>query len=128
MSSSTSVQIASDLSAAAYADLENGCTIDGYMLVSHRQQSDGFRGQVWESTGDPGNFIIAFGGTGGDGSLTDIIGDIETDISLGSGSLSSQFSEAINFYNNFLASNTTVSSVSVTGHSLGGALERDFLS
>ena len=115
------LQTASDLSAAAYKNLENGSTIHGYMLVTHEILSDGFRAQVWESISDPGNVVFAFGGTDLTSSANDLFGDLGTDIDLASGTLSPQFADALNFFTNYVNANT-LSSVQVTGHSLGGAL------
>ena len=92
------LQTASDLSAAAYKNLENGSTIRGYMLVTHEILSDGFRAQVWESISDPGNVVFAFGGTDLTSSANDLFGDLGTDIDLASGTLSPQFADALNFF------------------------------
>jgi pimeloyl-ACP methyl ester carboxylesterase len=101
------------LSASAYDSGGVGDVNANWIRTDYTNLSDGFSASTYENT-STGEVVVAYRGTN---SILDAAADVESAI----GIASSQYSDAANYYNN-IAAQYGSENISVTGHSLGGAL------
>lgn len=80
--------------------------------------TSGFEAVSFQSTTNPNEIVIAYAGT----DPTDYFGDILADLALAAGILSAQLRQAADYYLAVKASVPASTTITFTGHSLGGGL------